>query len=222
MTSFTPSPKPEPAPPTKRQFVARQSPKQRSSGKRFQFNSTIKQGSRKKLTPKQVEARSASRRRKKERTENTFARCFHSKGRVEWVKSQSCAATGKRGNIDNAHVADPFNDKGMGRRAHYSGIVPLSRDAHRLLHRDPERFYAKYGAFDWPSLAAYTEQQWQKFAAPSSSGEPELIAVIRSSTREQPLVVVKRPEQTENPSRFRDVFYTVLESASNTMRTDDV
>lgn len=106
-----------------------------------------------------------------------FQRCFGSKERVEFIKRLQCVATGQFGNtadpIDNAHVCDD-GTKGMGRRSGYACIVPLKRSAHRLLHRNPSKFYATYGAFNWPAMAAYTNAQWEKFVGATGAGRKGL------------------------------------------------
>lgn len=160
MTPIVPTPKPERTPPKKPQFLPRIGAKKLAAlGGKFPFSS---------IAPSSKGKRKIGRNAIRKIRE--FARCFHSKERVEFVKRLPCAATGKFGNIDNAHVCDD-GTKGIGRRSGYRCIVPLNRDAHRLLHRHPTRFYNTYGAFDWPNLAAYTELQWQRFSGHSGASE---------------------------------------------------
>lgn len=74
--------------------------------------------------------------RNAKRAKSEFARCFHSKERVAWIKSLPCVVCGAispifnlvRGRSDNAHTAKD----GMGRRAGYETIVPLCRSHHRI------------------------------------------------------------------------------------------
>lgn len=117
------------------------------------------------LTPKQQRVRAEIRATRRAKAAEDFARKYHSVERVEFVKSLPCFASGIRGNIENAHVSDPTRTKGMGRKASYLGIVPLSVECHRLLHRNPARFTERFGEFDWDAAAAWTEAEWQKHAA---------------------------------------------------------
>lgn len=109
------------------------------------------------------------------RRQSEFARCYHSKERVAWVKSLPCvicaglspfiaAVTGPR---DNAHT----ESGGAGRKAGYETIVPLCRNHHRRLdeHRKP---------FDQPELrqavkdcASRIEASWQKVAFSGFGGK---------------------------------------------------
>ena len=62
--------------------------------------------------------------KKKPRSKSEFARIYHSKERVEFIKSLPCCACGIEGFSDNAHVAPP-SKKGTGYKAGYIWIVPL-------------------------------------------------------------------------------------------------
>lgn len=108
------------------------------------------------------------------RRRSEFARCFHSKARVEFVKSLACCATGRFATpadpIDNAHVCDD-GSKGAGRRSGYACIAPLKRSAHRLLHVNPRKFREKFGHFNWSAMAAYTDAQWENFSGVSGGAE---------------------------------------------------
>jgi|TARA_R110000765_G_C18834758_1_gene597283 hypothetical protein len=78
--------------------------------------------------------------RKLERTKELFARHFHSRGRVEWIRSLPCALTGLEGQSHNAHM------KSRGSGGTYEDIVPLSFVAHRDYDElGEEHFSVKYG-----------------------------------------------------------------------------
>lgn len=117
-----------------------------------------------------VPRKTAVKKKNARRKASEFERCYLSKERVEFVKSLPCFASGVRGNIDNAHVARDGSE-GMGRKGGYRCIAPLSREAHRLLHRNPTRFYNTFGAFDWSAAAAWTEREWQKFSGRATGGD---------------------------------------------------
>lgn len=73
-------------------------------------------------------------RRNPKRKKSEFARCYHSRERVRWVKSMNCVACEivhpyvALGAIDNAHV---FGNDGMSRKGGYETIAPLCRHHHR-------------------------------------------------------------------------------------------
>lgn len=67
--------------------------------------------------------------RNPKRRQSEFARAYHSKERVEWVKSLPCCVCSTVPS-DNAHVGNG----GAGRKAGYESIVPLCREHHRELH----------------------------------------------------------------------------------------
>lgn len=96
--------------------------------------------------------------RNPEKQAEEFARCFHSLERVEFVRSLPCAATGRHGSIDNAHI----KGSGVGRRAHYTSIIPLSRALHRKVHRWGWSSVPELSAEEVREyVAALTEQRWQ-------------------------------------------------------------
>ena len=122
---------------------------------------------RKRLQRKKPMARGAGPKRSKAvkkrnpaRRAKEFARCYHSVERVEWIQSLRCVASGLLGNIDNAHISGG----GMGRKAHYSLIVPLAAECHRELHRiGRPAFEAKWRV----SLAVEAERvhkAWHEYA----------------------------------------------------------
>lgn len=107
--------------------------------------------------------RSAIPPRNPKRRRSEFARCYHSKERVEFVKRMPCIRCGLHGYSDNAHVGR--KGAGAGRKADYDQIAPLcgwpsnhiGGDCHGKLHRGQLIVDAGTRA-NW---CAYTEQQWQ-------------------------------------------------------------
>jgi len=80
-------------------------------------------------------------RRNAKRRISEFVRCYGSKERVAWVKSQRSVASGK-GPCVNAHT----RGDGAGRKAGARWIVPLTDAEHRELHRiGVASFEKKYG-----------------------------------------------------------------------------
>jgi hypothetical protein len=138
---------------------------------RRQWNSTLParkqkisqaQGKRAGIRRKKIKAVNPSRR------EKSFARCYGSRARVAWVKSQPCAWCVLRGLVrisrpsDNAHSE---GGGGMGRKADYTTVLPMCRRHHEQYdqHRAP---------FDRPIpraaikiLAERTEAAWQERCA---------------------------------------------------------
>lgn len=77
--------------------------------------------------PKHGKARKTPLRPKK-RTSEEFARIYHSEERVQWVASLRCACGCNGTPCENAHTT---ND-GVGRKAGYETIIPLTPRCHRL------------------------------------------------------------------------------------------
>lgn len=130
MTSFTPAPKPEPAPPKQRSYIARESAKHKA--KRL-------------ATPQSVSRTKAPAKRNLKRKRSEFARTFHSVERVQWVKSLPCLACllvdriYGWGTVENCHVTDD-GTKGASRRSGFACIVPLCRGHHVRFDEDWNRF----------------------------------------------------------------------------------
>lgn len=144
-----PAPKPEPRP---------------VPAKRFS-NSSIKPElhSAKLLRARKMDAkRKPIRKRNPKRKVSEFARTYHSKERVQFVKSLPCYVMGSLGSTENAHVCDD-GSKGMGRKSGYRCIAPLGQIPHRLLHSDPVEFYRRYRVTpgEMELAAAATESLWQ-------------------------------------------------------------
>lgn len=110
------------------------------------------------LTPlargKPPKQRNAKRRR------SEFARCYHSKARIRFVASLPCAADGnddRRIPRENAHSQ---ND-GMGRKGHYTTILPL---CHRCHHKQHQSGWLAIGMSEEGRrrAAERTEELWQE------------------------------------------------------------
>lgn len=91
------------------------------------------------------------------RRQSEFARCFHSKARVQFVKQLRCAGCGNGGPCDNHHIR---ND-GAGRKADYTQIIPLCRDCHWEWHDLGRATFQSNHVMNAAELAAWTEQEWQ-------------------------------------------------------------
>jgi hypothetical protein len=99
------------------------------------------------------------------RKKREFARAYHSKERVAFVKGMRCicATTMCSPCIDNAHIAGG----GMGRKGAYLNIVPLCRYHHRMLHEKGVVWFEDVYALDLQDEADVTESAWLDY-----SGEP--------------------------------------------------
>lgn len=121
--------------------------------------------------PRPPRKRKAVKRRNPKRQRSEFARCYHSKERVAFVKALPCIVCG-HGPCDNAHI----ESDGMGRKAHYTKIVPLccmpsdapnspgyERGHHGRMHRlGVGTFLHQYrNPPDLAAAAAATEKRWQ-------------------------------------------------------------
>lgn len=106
--------------------------------------------------------RTPIKKRNPKRRQSEFARCYHSKERVLFVKSLPCAWCAKLrlpiqcGATENAHT----EGGGAGRKAHYTTIAPLGRYHH-------ERYDQHQPPFDVDSTrralkmdAILTEEAW--------------------------------------------------------------
>jgi hypothetical protein len=103
----------------------------------------------------------------RKRRTSEFARCYHSKERVAFVKSLPCACcTDRLTGCDNAHT----RNGGAGRKGDYTTIVPLCRGArgcHRLHHDhgwsrlDVLRKTIGLPPVDWEREAARTQDLWE-------------------------------------------------------------
>lgn len=124
----------------------------------------------------------------RKRRASEFARCYHSKERVAFVKSLPCAACGFVGFSQNAHVVDD-GTKGGGRKSGYGCIAPLCgpRPAfifgvtypgcHHIYDTDPYRLRMRYVTFNEWQAARDTEAAWQEQLRAGSQRAPQDRAV---------------------------------------------
>lgn len=107
----------------------------------------------------------------RKRRQSEFARTYHSKERVEFVKALPCIVCG-HGPCDNAHI----ETGGMGRKADYTKIVPLCsmpmdhpwspgypKGHHGEFHRVGRDSFVKsyvHHSIDLEKAAAETERLW--------------------------------------------------------------
>ena len=116
----------------------------------------------KRSTP--LRRRTRVKRANRARKASEFARTYHSKERVAFVKSLPCVMHTYRceGRAENAHLGNG----GMGRKSDHTNIVPLCRYHHRELHRlGVERFEDFYDGVSLPLFADNTEALWQEHVA---------------------------------------------------------
>lgn len=119
----------------------------------------------------------------RKRRKSEFARCYHSKARVEWVKSLPCVFCAHRGCSENAHV---WGRSGMGRKGPYTEIVPLCGPWSGLTSEGPLNHPGCHRLFDrheWPlnnpevrefirGKAKHIEYAWQLHASERSERVP--------------------------------------------------
>lgn len=103
-----------------------------------------------------------------DRKAREFVRAYHSEDRVLFVKHglRCCVPHCYRMPCENAHI----ETGGMGRKAHYTKVVPMCGYHHREIHQlGRETFETKHGdrgiAFDLDVEAEWTEQMWQACGA---------------------------------------------------------
>src|SRR5688500_2875319 len=107
-------------------------PKRRKKADRA-HNSTLPRPSKKLATSAGLKRGKRVKPVNRKRRQAEFARCYHSKERVTWVKALPCGWCRLRGLVrvsvpsDNAHVVTD----GMGRKANYDAIAPLCRRHHQ-------------------------------------------------------------------------------------------
>ena len=99
--------------------------------------------------------------RNPKRRQSEFARCYHSKERVEFVRALNCVACAAKGRIstsqsDNAHV----ENGGAGRKAGYDKIAPLCRIHHQQYDQHQFPFDTGYGRMIVQLAAEATEKLW--------------------------------------------------------------
>ena len=126
------------------------------------FNPAPKPQPREKRKPRPIRAKNPV------NAADTFARCYGSEARVEWVQSLPCVVEHcARGRSENAHV----EGGGAGRKADANKIVPLCKTHHGELHRmGVEEFEGTYYV-DLAALALDTERCWRRFAGTTHTTE---------------------------------------------------
>lgn len=125
------------------------------------------------IAPKPVQPQPSSgycpiRRKTKKRKPSEFARIYHSKERVTWVKSLGCffAPSGECvGPIDNAHTE---SGKGTGYKAGYEVIVAACRKHHQQFDQRQAQFAIASVRAKVRQLAADTEKAWQECCSPTA------------------------------------------------------
>lgn len=97
-----------------------------------------KQPKRSPLKPRTSRIQRSALRRPKKRKPSEFARIYGSRERVRWVKSLPCLVCASlirpellSSQSDNAHT----EGDGMGRKGHYTTIIPLCRSHHERYDR---------------------------------------------------------------------------------------
>ncbi len=94
------------------------------------------------------------------RRQSEFARCYHSRERVRFVKSSPCLICATPFS-ENAHI----KTGGMGRKSDYTSIVPLCTADHRNLHSLGRAEFENAYRIDLGYFALLTERLWQEYSA---------------------------------------------------------
>ncbi len=113
--------------------------------------------------------RAAVRKANPKRKASEWARVYHSRARVEMVKSMTCEAfmglcgetTDCDGPMENAHTG---RGAGMGRKAGYATIIPLCRHHHREYHTRGAQTFAEVYCIDYARASHDVEDAWQREA----------------------------------------------------------
>lgn len=112
----------------------------------------------------------------RKRKASEFARCYHSKRRVSWVKGLPSVVSGESP-CDNVHV----RGDGAGRKAGYEYIIPLTRAEHRELHQIGARSFERKCKVFLLMEAARTMSAWLNAA--DSPLTQDLIAELAQAGR---------------------------------------
>lgn len=94
------------------------------------------------------------------RRKSEFARCYHSKERVKFVRSLACCVCSARPS-ENAHIVNG----GMGRKADYDQIAPLCTFHHRQLHSVGRVRFENNHLVSLAVAASSVEWRWWKHAS---------------------------------------------------------
>lgn len=90
------------------------------------------------------------------RKSSEFLRIYGPPGRVEWIKGLPSVVSGRSPCV-NAHT----RSGGMGRKADYATIVPLTHEEHEELHRTGQRTFEARYSVDLKAMAEQVERRWQ-------------------------------------------------------------
>jgi hypothetical protein len=96
--------------------------------------------------------------RNQKRHSREWRRAYHSVERVEFVKGLPSVVSGERP-CENAHT----ENGGMGRKADYQTIVPLTPREHVELHNFGPLWFTIHYPVDLKAAAAETEAAWQAY-----------------------------------------------------------
>jgi hypothetical protein len=113
------------------------------------------------LPRKPIARRTPVKKRNPKRRASEFARSYHSKARVEFVKGLPCVTPDAFcwGGIENAHVGG--KGAGTGRKADSDQTAPMCRYHHRdVFHRYGARFLEREFGINLEAAAAATETAW--------------------------------------------------------------
>ena len=104
-------------------------------------------------------ARTPMKRANPTRRASEFARCYHSRERVRWIKARRCVACFGSPS-DNAHI----EGDGAHHKAAYTKIVPVCRRCHAALHQYGRAWFERTFFLDLAQLAAETNAEWERAA----------------------------------------------------------
>jgi hypothetical protein len=108
--------------------------------------------------PKRLRAKNAK------NAADTFARCYHSEERVEFVQTLPCIVPGCTQPSENAHI----EGDGTSRKAGYEKIAPICKGHHTTrrdsLHNVGREEFEGTHLVDLAALALDTERIWRRYA----------------------------------------------------------
>lgn len=122
---------------------------------------------------KPLKRKTPVKKRNAKRRESEFARCYHSRERVAFVKSLPCAAKSWecRGAIHNAHTATG----GIAWKAAASTIAPLCATHHERFDQYRVPFNDPLNRLLIRAAAARTESLWLESQHPTRNSTDELL-----------------------------------------------
>ena len=97
------------------------------------------------------------------RSAKSFARIYGSKERVAWIQAMPSVVSGRTPCV-NAHTVSG----GMGRKADYHTIVPLTDAEHRELHQIGVKSFEQKYRVDLKALAGQVQDRWLTHLLPRS------------------------------------------------------